>query len=117
MDNFIFSYVFLAQTTTLGSTTTAATTTATTAGLGTSENQRHSGSWPLSTEATVGIAGAVLVIAIVGLILCLWWKKRKGKWSRTPNLSLRFPAGSCSEPTCLRMNQVYLNKNADPCWA
>uniref|UniRef100_A0A8C3WPH5 Paired immunoglobin like type 2 receptor alpha n=1 Tax=Catagonus wagneri TaxID=51154 RepID=A0A8C3WPH5_9CETA len=72
-----------AQTTTLGSTTTT-----TTAGLGTSENQRSSGSWPLSTEATVGIvlAGAVLIIAIVGLIVYLWWKKSKGLQTkaRTP---------------------------------
>jgi len=65
-----------AKRTTEGPTTTAPTTT----GLSVLEGPGSSASSPLSGGAAVGVAlaGAVLIIAILGLILYLRWKKRKG---------------------------------------
>ncbi|XP_036682031.1 paired immunoglobulin-like type 2 receptor alpha [Balaenoptera musculus] len=64
------------------------TTITTTAGLRVPESKRSSWSWPLSTEATVGLAlaSAVLITAIVGLIVYLRWKRSKGLQTkaRTP---------------------------------
>ncbi|KAB0338058.1 hypothetical protein E2I00_007883, partial [Balaenoptera physalus] len=74
-----------AKTTIQGPTTTnttiqgPTTTITTTAGLSVPESKRSSWSWPLSTEATVGLAlaSAVLITAIVGLIVYLRWKRSK----------------------------------------
>ncbi|XP_007468923.1 PREDICTED: paired immunoglobulin-like type 2 receptor alpha [Lipotes vexillifer] len=64
------------------------TTITTTAGLRVPESKRSSWSWPLSTEATVGLAlaSAVLITAIVGLTVYLRWKRSKGLQTkaRTP---------------------------------
>lgn len=72
------------KTTTQGPTTTITTT----AGLRVPEGKRSSWSWPLSTEATVGLAlaSAVLITAIVGLTVYLRWKRSKGLQTkaRTP---------------------------------
>nr|XP_008525537.1 PREDICTED: paired immunoglobulin-like type 2 receptor alpha [Equus przewalskii] len=71
--------------TTLGPTTTATTTTA---DLSVSEGQKSSGFWPLSLGATIGVAlaGAVLLTLILGLMVYLRWKKKKGLQTkaRTP---------------------------------
>uniref|UniRef100_A0A452U185 Immunoglobulin domain-containing protein n=1 Tax=Ursus maritimus TaxID=29073 RepID=A0A452U185_URSMA len=88
-----------AMMTTEGPTSTAPTTT----GLGVSEGNGSSASSPLSVGAAVGVAlaGAVLIIAILGLILYHRWRRSKGKWFwATP------PAEHHSAL-----------KNADPCWA
>lgn len=85
--------------TTEGPTSTAPTTT----GLGVLEGNGSSASSPLSVGAAVGVAlaGAVLIIAILGLILYYRWRRSKGKWFwATP------PAEHHSAL-----------KNADPCWA
>uniref|UniRef100_A0A8C4MV50 Immunoglobulin domain-containing protein n=1 Tax=Equus asinus asinus TaxID=83772 RepID=A0A8C4MV50_EQUAS len=83
------------------------TTTATTitADLSVSEGKRNSESQSLSLEAVVGVAltSAVLKTTILGHTVYLRWKRRKGKWSRRPSLSLNFPVGCFSEPTCIRM--------------
>ncbi|XP_054992755.1 paired immunoglobulin-like type 2 receptor alpha [Sorex araneus] len=74
-------YITPATTTTQGPTSTTATT-----GVDTSVNKgdTHSGSRPLSPEAVVGVAvaGAVLGIAILGLIFHFTWKRSKGKGSK-----------------------------------
>uniref|UniRef100_A0A8C4MLI5 Immunoglobulin domain-containing protein n=1 Tax=Equus asinus TaxID=9793 RepID=A0A8C4MLI5_EQUAS len=71
------------------------TTTATTitADLSVSEGKRNSESQSLSLEAVVGVAltSAVLKTTILGHTVYLRWKRRKGKWSRRPSLSLNFP--------------------------
>ncbi|XP_027965730.1 paired immunoglobulin-like type 2 receptor alpha isoform X1 [Eumetopias jubatus] len=69
-----------AEKTTEGPTTTAPTTTApTTTDLSVLEGTGSSASSPLSVGAAVGVAlaGAVLILAILGLILYLWWKRSK----------------------------------------
>ncbi|XP_045629817.1 paired immunoglobulin-like type 2 receptor alpha [Ursus americanus] len=65
-----------AMMTTEGPTSTAPTTT----GLGVSEGNGSSASSPLSVGAAVGVAlaGAVLIIAILGLILYHRWRRSKG---------------------------------------
>uniref|UniRef100_A0A8C4MKD4 Immunoglobulin domain-containing protein n=1 Tax=Equus asinus asinus TaxID=83772 RepID=A0A8C4MKD4_EQUAS len=70
-----------------------------------SEGKRNSESQSLSLEAVVGVAltSAVLKTTILGHTVYLRWKRRKGKWSRRPSLSLNFPVGCFSEPTCIRM--------------
>ncbi|XP_032461076.1 paired immunoglobulin-like type 2 receptor beta isoform X1 [Phocoena sinus] len=72
------------KTTTQGPTTTITTT----AGLRVPEGKRSSWSWPLSNEATVGLAlaSAALITAIVGLTVYLRWKRSKGLQTkaRTP---------------------------------
>ena len=83
-------------------TTTWDPTTTSTAGLGGSEGKKSSKLWAPTMEAIVGLALANIVllkIPIVGLTVYLWWKRSKGKWSGTPNLSPRFPAQCFSEPT------------------
>ncbi|XP_035929211.1 paired immunoglobulin-like type 2 receptor alpha isoform X1 [Halichoerus grypus] len=72
----ILTVTHAAKRTTEGPTTTAPTTT----GLSVLEGPGSSASSPLSGGAAVGVAlaGAVLIIAILGLILYLRWKKRKG---------------------------------------
>ncbi|KAJ8798829.1 hypothetical protein J1605_016632 [Eschrichtius robustus] len=105
MKNLHISHVFPATKTTIqgptttnttiqGPTTTITTiqgpttTITTTAGLRVPESKRSSWSWPLSTEATVGLAlaSAVLITAIVGLTVYLRWKRSKGLQTkaRTP---------------------------------
>ncbi|XP_068379960.1 paired immunoglobulin-like type 2 receptor alpha [Eschrichtius robustus] len=73
------------KTTIQGPTTTNTTIQA---GLRVPESKRSSWSWPLSTEATVGLAlaSAVLITAIVGLTVYLRWKRSKGLQTkaRTP---------------------------------
>ncbi|XP_012388195.2 paired immunoglobulin-like type 2 receptor beta isoform X2 [Orcinus orca] len=75
------------KTTTQGPTTTITTT----AGLRVPEGKRSSWSWPLSTEATVGLAlaSAVLITAIVGLTVYLRWKRSKGDPSKTQRRNTR----------------------------
>ena len=48
--------------------------------------ERSSGSWPLTAGAIVGVAlaSAVLIIAILGLMVYLRWKRSKGKLSKIP---------------------------------
>ncbi|XP_058425154.1 paired immunoglobulin-like type 2 receptor alpha [Diceros bicornis minor] len=73
------------KTTTPGPTNTATTTTA---GLGVSEGKRSSEFWPLSLGAMIGVAlaCAVLITVILGLMVYLRWKRRKGlrTKARTP---------------------------------
>ncbi|KAM7149359.1 paired immunoglobulin-like type 2 receptor alpha [Molossus nigricans] len=64
--------------TTKGPTSTSATTT--TDGFSVSEDERSSESGPLTLGTIVGVslAGAMLIIAILGLMLYLRWKRSKG---------------------------------------
>ncbi|XP_036910851.1 paired immunoglobulin-like type 2 receptor alpha [Sturnira hondurensis] len=66
--------------------TSTITTTTTTVGIDVSRKERSSGSWPLTPGAIVGVAvaSAMLIIAILGLMVCLRWKRRKGKLSKIP---------------------------------
>lgn len=56
------------------------TITTTTVGIDVSGEERSSGSWPLTPGAIVGVAvaSAVLIIAILGLMVCLRLKRRRG---------------------------------------
>ncbi|XP_077930521.1 paired immunoglobulin-like type 2 receptor alpha isoform X2 [Halichoerus grypus] len=83
----ILTVTHAAKRTTEGPTTTAPTTT----GLSVLEGPGSSASSPLSGGAAVGVAlaGAVLIIAILGLILYLRWKKRKGDPSKTQRRNMR----------------------------
>ncbi|XP_070340424.1 paired immunoglobulin-like type 2 receptor beta [Equus asinus] len=78
------------KTTTLGPTTTAATTTATTTTVDCRDSggKRNSESQSPSLEPVVGVAlaSAVLKITILGLMVYLRWKRRKGlrTKARTP---------------------------------
>ncbi|XP_070422369.1 paired immunoglobulin-like type 2 receptor beta isoform X2 [Equus przewalskii] len=81
------------KTTTLGPTTTAATTTATTTTVDCRDSggKRNSESQSPSLEPVVGVAlaSAVLKITILGLMVYLRWKRRKGlrTKARTPDRS------------------------------
>uniref|UniRef100_A0A8C6DJM1 Immunoglobulin domain-containing protein n=1 Tax=Moschus moschiferus TaxID=68415 RepID=A0A8C6DJM1_MOSMO len=73
-------------------TTWGPTTTTITAGLGGSEGKKSSKLWSLTMEPKDGLALASVVllkIPIVGLTVYLGWKRSKGKWSGTSNLSPR----------------------------
>ncbi|XP_054570245.1 paired immunoglobulin-like type 2 receptor alpha [Eptesicus fuscus] len=61
-------------------TSTTTSTSTTTDGLSVSGNKERSGSRPLTLGAIVGVAlaGAVLIIAILGLIIYLRWRRSKG---------------------------------------
>lgn len=92
-----FAYFSGSKTTTWGPATTT-----TRAGLRGSEGKKSSKLWSLTMEAIVGLVLASVVllkIPIMGLTVYLGWKRSKGKWSGTPNLSPRFPARCFSEPT------------------
>ncbi|XP_014391006.1 PREDICTED: paired immunoglobulin-like type 2 receptor alpha isoform X2 [Myotis brandtii] len=62
------------------STTSTTSTTTTTDGLGVSGDKWTSGSRPLAPGAIVGVAlaGAVLIITILGLAVYLRWRRSKG---------------------------------------
>lgn len=94
--NLLVSHVFSAT-----EKTTTDPTSTTTDGLSVSGDKERSGSRPLTLEAIVGVAlaGAVLIIAILGLIIYLRWRRSKGKWSKT-SLSLQFsqPEVSLNQP-------------------
>ncbi|XP_035876632.1 paired immunoglobulin-like type 2 receptor alpha [Phyllostomus discolor] len=55
------------------------TITTTTDGVNVSEKERSSGSWHLTPGAIAGVAvaSAVLITAILGMLVCLRWKRRK----------------------------------------
>uniref|UniRef100_A0A8C0D8J3 Immunoglobulin domain-containing protein n=1 Tax=Balaenoptera musculus TaxID=9771 RepID=A0A8C0D8J3_BALMU len=95
-----------AKPTTLGSTTPS---------IRVPDGKKSSELWSLSMETTVGLslASAMLKIAILGWIMYLRWKRSKGKWSGTSNLSPGFPARCFSEPSCIRMIQVSIKNDDD----
>ncbi|XP_066868806.1 paired immunoglobulin-like type 2 receptor beta isoform X2 [Kogia breviceps] len=74
--------------TTIQSPTTAITTTA---GLRVTDGKRSSELWSPSMETIVGLslAGAMLKIAILGLIMYLRWKRSKGDPSKTRRRNTR----------------------------
>jgi hypothetical protein len=74
-------------------TTTSVASETITVGLKVTAGEKSSESQPLSLGAVVGmaVAIAVLVTGILGLMVFLRWKRRKGKWSR-PGLLIMPPS-------------------------
>ncbi|XP_076996874.1 paired immunoglobulin-like type 2 receptor alpha isoform X2 [Tamandua tetradactyla] len=93
--------------TTVRTTSTRTTSTATTAGLGGSESEKIPASQPLSLGAAVGVALGILVLvsAVLGLIVFVRQKRRKG-----PQTKAQTPARGSFQDTEERYENIGNNK-------